>query len=119
MISNFIGWLVVGFIMIYALQKTDVLLHGSKDITGHAYSWRYLIGPCLYLGVIVFNLSITFYIGERGLGWAGIFITLLPALLVFSITRMKLSQGNMDGALAAHLYDFPRAIIPALGRKVE
>jgi putative membrane protein len=111
-ISNFIGWLVVGFLMIYALQKIDSHLYKGTDWFGYKYPWRYIIGPGLYLGVIIFNLSITFYIREYNLGWVGIFIVLLPSFFIYSIIKLKLSHKNLDETLKAHLSDFPQAVIP-------
>jgi putative membrane protein len=112
-ISNFIGWFVVGFLLIYALQKIDSYLHGKnvKDYFGYRYPWRYLIGPTLYFIVLVFNISVTFFIREFNLGWAGIFIVLLPSFLFFSIIKLRLSSRDFDKALEAHLKDFPQAII--------
>jgi uncharacterized membrane protein len=111
-ISNFIGWFVVGFLMIYILQKIDSHLHKVSDWSGYRYPWRYIIGPGLYLGVIIFNLAVTFYIREDNLGWVDIFIILLPSFLIYSIMKLKFSHKNLDGALKAHLSDFPRAVIP-------
>jgi uncharacterized membrane protein len=117
-ISNFIGWLIVGFLLVYALQKIDRYLDtkGIKDYHGHRYSWRHLIGPSLYIGVLVFNLAITFSIREYTLGWAGVFIILLPAVLLFSIMKLKVLH-EPSGALEAHLADFPNAIIPESVRR--
>jgi len=109
-ISNFIGWFLVGYAMIYALQKTDTFLFRGKDISGHKYHWRHLAGPALYLCVLVFNLSITFSIHEYTLAWAGVFIFLLPLVLLFSMIRLKLSLGIPDNAIEAHIRDFPQAI---------
>ena len=113
-ISNFAGWLLVGFLMISALQKIDNCLHrrGTADHAGYNYPWRYLVGPLLYYGVLIFNLSVTFAIGEYTLGWAGIFIVLLPSLLIYSIIKAKLSAGDIRHDLDAHLTDFPLAAIP-------
>jgi|SRR5208283_1381200 len=112
-ISNFTGWLLVGFLMISALQRIDYSLHRAhtSDHAGYHYPWRYLIGPILYYGVLIFNLSVTFMIGEYTLGWAGIFIVLLPTLLIYSIIATKLSAGNTQKYLNAHLSDFPLAAI--------
>lgn len=110
-ISNFIGWLLIGFVLIYVLQKIDNRLQKGKDWYGYKYPWRYLIGPCLYISVILFNLSVTFYIREYALGWADIFIILLPSFLVYLIMKSKLSKRNPDEILA-HISDFPRAVIP-------
>jgi hypothetical protein len=106
-VSNFIGWLVVGFLLIYALQKIDHRLHAMKDWFGSRYPWRYAIGPCLYCGVVFFNLAVTFYIGEYNLGLVDVFIILLPAFLLYSLMRSKLSAQSADDALRAHISDFP------------
>lgn len=112
-ISNFAGWLIVGYCMIYALQKIDDYLNrsGAKDFTGYRCDWRHLIGPGLYAGVLAFNLSITFAVREYTSGWAGIFIVLLPSALVYWITKNKLASGDNTDALDAHLRDFPPASI--------
>lgn len=112
-LSNFIGWFLVGFIMIYALQKIDRYLRKreSRDFAGYQYRWRYTIGPALYFGVLVFNISMTFYIKEYMLGWVGLFIVLLSAFLSFTLRRFKLSPKDREQALAAHLEDFPQAVI--------
>ncbi len=111
-ISNFLGWLVVGFVMIYALQKIDGLLRGSADCYGHSCAWRYMIGPGLYFGVVAFNLSVTFAIGEYHLGWTGLFIFLLPVLLLYAVIRLKRSAGEVSSAVQAHLTDFPKTVLP-------
>jgi uncharacterized membrane protein len=113
-ISNFAGWLVVGFLMIAALQKIDLWLRlrNASDVHGQRYPWRYLIGPGLYSGVLVFQLLITFSIKEYMMGWVGIFIVLLPVVLVYTITRIKLAAGSDEKARETHLRDFPQALIP-------
>jgi uncharacterized membrane protein len=111
-ISNFIGWFVVGFLMIYVLQKIDSRLYKVSDWSGYRYPYRYIIGPCLYLGVIIFNLAVTFYIQEYTLGWVDVFIILLPSFLIYSGMKFKLSHKNPDKVLKAHLSDFPQAVIP-------
>jgi uncharacterized membrane protein len=112
-LSNFIGWFLVGFIMIYALQKIDWYLQKkeARDFAGYQYPWRHLIGPVLYVGVLVFNLSMTFFIKEYMLGWVGIFIFLLPAFLIYALIKSRPSSEGADKALSAHLNDFPQAVI--------
>jgi putative membrane protein len=114
-ISNFAGWLMVGFLMISALQQIDSYLQRKnvKDYAGYACSWRHLTGPLLYLGVLMFNLCVTFAIGDHHLGWTGIFIVLLPLVLIFSIVKLKRSFHESGRALRAHLEDFPGAVIPS------
>ncbi len=112
-LSNFLGWFVVGFSMIYFLQKIDwhLLRKGVPDFIGYKYPWRFLIGPILYCCVLVFNLSVTFFVGEHMLGWAGIFIVLLPLYLTYVIVKDKISQKNIETEVAEHYRDFPQAMI--------
>ena len=113
-ISNFIGWFVVGFLLSHALQLIDRLLSARrvKDLSGATCAWRYLPGPALYLGIIIFNLSVTFLIGERNLLWAGILIVLLPVVLCVSLMKTRLHGVAPDKAIVAHLEDFPGAVVP-------
>jgi uncharacterized membrane protein len=112
-LSNFCGWFVTGFFMIYAFQKIDSWLHRTNvpDRYGYQYPWRYLVGPVLYSVVLVFNISVTFLIGEQMLGWVGIFIMLLPMMLVYAVVRIRLSPEGPLNKLDAHLRDFPGAAI--------
>jgi uncharacterized membrane protein len=113
-ISNFAGWFAVGFVLVYVLQKIDTLLANkkSRDLAGYRFPSRYLIGPALYLGIVIFNLSVTFFIQEYTLGWAGVFILVLPAALLGAMMKLKRREGARESAVAAHLRDFPGAVIP-------
>jgi putative membrane protein len=117
-ISNFAGWLVVGFLMIGALQIIDNYLYrsGASDYTGYRYPLRYLVGPVLYAGVLVFNISVTFAIREYMLGWVDLFIVLLPSALIYCMIKTKLSAGDTEQALTAHLLDFPSASVNLMGK---
>jgi putative membrane protein len=76
-LSNFAGWLLVGIIMIFLLQRLERwsprswLSCGQCRFPGAAY-----LGAGLYAGVLLFNLILTFYIGETLLSLVGIFIYL-------------------------------------------
>jgi putative membrane protein len=82
-LSNFLGWFVIGMIMTALLQALEGwspqagwLIWGQRRFAGAAY-----LGAGLYLGVLGFNLSLTFYIGETLLGLVGVFIYLPVAAL--------------------------------------
>ena len=65
-----------------------------------------LLGPLLYVGVLAFNLAVTFWIGEYFLGIVGCIILFFPALLVLFFTRYK--QANLSPSqIAQHARDFP------------
>lgn len=112
-ISNFIGWFVVGFALIFTLQRIDRHLGYGKDIAGYHFFWRYMVGPALYFSVLAFNLYITFFVGEYAMGWAGIFIVFCPTVLLLHFTQMKLSRQDNE-CLAAHLNDFPMVKMPGI-----
>jgi uncharacterized membrane protein len=77
-LSNFAGWFLVAFIMTRLLQFLIARLPaplrwnpGRRPIPFQAF-----LGPGLYLGILAFNLFMTFWIGEYTLAWAGVFIYL-------------------------------------------
>jgi putative membrane protein len=77
-LSNFAGWFLVALILILALQYL-----ASAPAPAHIRDWgrrtfpcQALLGPALYLGILGFNLGMTFLIGETRLEWAGVFIFL-------------------------------------------
>lgn len=113
-ISNFTGWFMVGFLMIYALQLIDAYLDRGKikDYAGYQYPWRYLVGPGLYAGVVVFNLCIAFAIHDHQLAWTGVFVILLPLVLLSFMLKLKRTLPDGGAALKGHLADFPMAAVP-------
>ncbi len=123
-ISNFIGWAAVGYLMAWAFQALDIFLHRGPilrrtptwDVYGRGLPWRFLIGPALYLSVLLFNLSITFYIGEYNIGWAGVFITLPIAWLLFLLVKFQMKNAD-DEAVRAHLLDFPGSLTGILAAR--
>jgi uncharacterized membrane protein len=77
-LSNFGGWFLVALGLIRVLQllaagvpSSPCWNWGRRDFPSQA-----LLGPALYLGILGFNLTMTFVIGEICLGWVGIFIYL-------------------------------------------
>jgi putative membrane protein len=81
-ISNFLGWSMVGLVSLTVFKAVDGSMTPSEE--QHAYlrnSWLKILGGIvLYYGVLVFNLSITFKIGEPLLGTVGVFVH-LPVLI--------------------------------------
>jgi putative membrane protein len=77
-LANFGGWLLVALVLIRMLQYLATRLPvGSRWDRGRRRSaGQGLLGPLFYLGILAFNLAMTFFIGEACLGWAGVFIYL-------------------------------------------
>lgn len=77
-LANFGGWLLVSLVLIRILQSLATRLPPSPrwDWGRRRFPSQALLGPALYLGILGFNLTMTFLIGETCLGWVGIFICL-------------------------------------------
>jgi uncharacterized membrane protein len=77
-LSNFGGWFLVALVLIRVLQSL-----ATGPAPSRFWNWgrrpfpsQALLGSGLYLGILAFNLAMTFWIGEPCLGWVGIFIYL-------------------------------------------
>ena len=77
-LCNFAGWFLVALVLIRMLQYLATRIPSSPrwDWGRRRFPSQALLGPGLYLGVLGFNLAMTFLIGETCLGWVGIFIYL-------------------------------------------
>ncbi|WP_243370612.1 carotenoid biosynthesis protein [Geotalea sp. SG265] len=106
--SNYAGWFLVSMVMIFALQRIDARTGapGKKPKGACALPFRSLYGPVLYLSVIVFNLTITFLIGERLMAMTGIFIFTLP-IAISAVLIAHRANRYTDEELAEHLADYP------------
>ncbi len=86
-ISNFLGWALVAFTIIFLFQKFDSFLHRRGKIIP-IQNWQGLrgwLGVALYLGVYLFNWSITIYLKEWNLVIAD--LILLSPLLVALVRK--------------------------------
>jgi putative membrane protein len=115
--SNYWGWWLVGGVMIFALQRLEAWgSRGKEKPAGVAnFPCRSLLGPLIYLGVLVFNITIAFIIGERLVGLTAIFIFVLP-IAITTILLVRRTNHYAKDELAEHLRDFPWS--PASGRKL-
>lgn len=107
-LSNFAGWLLVGLAMVAALQLLDRLPRlepGRRSRLG-SIPWVRLLGSVLYVSVLAFNLTVTFWIGETFMGMVGCLILFFPSLLVCFFTCYK-QQHLTPAQLEDHCRDFP------------
>jgi len=79
---NFAGWAVVGLTALSAYYYIDRRLPPLSSGAGPAMTTYLLLGCALYYGVLVFNLAITFWIGENLLGLVGMMIYLPITILL-------------------------------------
>jgi uncharacterized membrane protein len=82
--ANYVGWAVVGLISLaiyFPLERRLPALSLPPSITP-----RLLLGVGLYYGVLAFNLSVTFWIGESFMGMSGLLMHLpVITLLMFRL----------------------------------
>jgi uncharacterized membrane protein len=86
---NFGGWFLVAMVLIRVLQFLIIRAPSRRfwDWGRLSFPSQPLLGPAFYLGILGFNLAMTFMIGETCLGWVGIFIYVpFLALLVLKLT---------------------------------
>jgi uncharacterized membrane protein len=108
-LSNFAGWAIVGTLTILLFQGIDrwLVKRGWESNAGVRHvPAKALWGPALYYMLLLFNLTITFAIGEPLLGWVGIFI-FTPLTVVLLTLLVKPANQATAGEVAAHLHDFP------------
>jgi len=82
-LTNFLGWGVVGFVVIALFQQLDRVLRAERT-SGRGVRPIFL-GAALYFLILVFNLGMTFAIGEYLLGTVGILLY-VPIIWLF-LTR--------------------------------
>jgi uncharacterized membrane protein len=85
-LTNFAGWFLVGTAILSSFSWLNRRLEGKLPFAKRDVPYQALLGPGLYLGVLIFNLAVTFYIGEFLMGLSGtlIFLSIL-ALLLYKI----------------------------------
>src|SRR6266705_549370 len=78
-IANYIGWGVVGFVAVGLYRLVEGRLPAEPQADG---SPALQIGCALYYAVLVFNLAVTFWIGEPLIGTTGVLMYLPITALV-------------------------------------
>ncbi|MFQ5931252.1 MAG: carotenoid biosynthesis protein [Nitrospiraceae bacterium] len=87
-IANFIGWAVVGLIALLVYFSLDQRL-SPLDLSRRATaSGGILLGCGLYYSVLLFNLAVTFWIGEPLLGLTGVLLY-LPVTALFLLRLLN------------------------------
>ena len=108
-LSNYAGWFLVAAATIAVYQLLDRRAGWSQAGIRHV---RYggLLEPLLYLGVLGFNLGLTFWIGERLLGLLGCMLV-APVVVLFLAHPLN-PMRRADGAdVLRHQRDFPGSAI--------
>ncbi|NMC73482.1 MAG: carotenoid biosynthesis protein [Geobacteraceae bacterium] len=115
-LSNYIGWLTVSFLLVFALQRIDAAVGKRVERPAGIVNlpFRSLLGPVLYLSVLVFNYAVTIRIGENLMALTGILMFTLPVVIVTVLVVRRTNRYSRE-ELAEHLRDYPYS--PVAGKK--
>jgi len=104
-LENFIGWGVVGAIALSGYVAVDRRLARASPVPSERtldVTMNVLLGCGLYYAVLLFNLAITFWIGEYLLGVAGIVIFLpITTLAILRFFKRQATSAGERGRLGA------------------
>jgi putative membrane protein len=113
-LSNYAGWFLVALAAIAVLQALD--RRSAWPATGVRHvPYAGLLEPALYLGIVVFNLAITLWIGERLLALLGALLY-APVVVLFLAHPLNPMRRAGSAELARHRRDFPASPLVATGR---
>ncbi len=87
-LANFVGWAVVGLLSFGLYRWLERGSYSSDPVPRTVVGRELLLGVGAYYGVLIFNLSVTFWIGEVLMGIVGCFIFLpLTSVLLVILCR--------------------------------
>jgi len=85
-LTNFLGWFVVGGLSMMGYRIVNFGWTSMPSRPSPITTGDLLLGCGLYYAVLIFNLAVTFWIGELFLGLTGLFIYLpLTVLMIWKI----------------------------------
>jgi putative membrane protein len=105
-LSNYWGWLLTSLLLMGAFQLIDTRRHADAPKGVCNIPFRSLMGPVLYLSVLLFNLGVTIWIGEYFMAVTGILMCTLPVLMVVMGGLRKVNRYSPE-ELREHLADYP------------
>jgi putative membrane protein len=104
-LSNYWGWLFTSFLLVGAFQLIDARRSVEPPKGVCNLPFRSLLGPGLYLSVLLFNLGVTFWIGENFMALAGILMYTLPILMTVILALRRVNRYTKD-ELGEHIKDY-------------
>ena len=94
-LTNFAGWVFVAGVALSLFALLDRWLDSKTPFyPRYQLPAQALLGPGIYFGVLIFNLAVTFYIGEMLLGVLGTLISLGIFVLTFFRVKRATSYGG-------------------------
>ena len=105
-LSNYGGWLLTSLLLVAAFQVIDArrLADAPKGVCDLPF--RALLGPVLYLSVLLFNIGVTLWVGERFMALCGMLMFALPILIVSILAFRRVNRYSRE-ELEEHVRDYP------------
>jgi putative membrane protein len=106
-LSNFVGWFVVGAVTTRIFQGWERRYGPRHPRTGARHvPFSALVEPLVYVGILAFNLALTFWIGETVLAVVGIMMY-VPIVVLFVLHVFDPRRRATSADVAAHVRDHP------------
>ena len=105
-LSNYGGWFLTSLLLVGAFQLVDARRLDTAPKGVCNLPFRSLLGPVLYLSVLLFNWGVTIWIGETFMALCGILMYTLPILLVVTSALRRVNRYSEE-ELGEHLRDYP------------
>ncbi len=111
-LSNFAGWFLVGAttIRIFQILERRRGLATVRPAGVRHVRYAGLIEPLLYVGILAFNLGLTFWIGEPLLGTVGV-LMFLPIIALMTAIVLDPKRRATRADVVAHQRDFPASAV--------
>jgi uncharacterized membrane protein len=105
-LSNYWGWLLTSLCLVAVFQVIDArrLDDAPKGVCNLPF--RALLGPILYLSVLIFDITMTFLIGERFMALCGILMYSLPLVIVITLALRRVNRYTKE-EFGEHVRDYP------------
>src|SRR6266850_3527719 len=113
-LSNYAGWFLVALVTLAVFQLLERRTAWPTAGIRHV-PYAGLLEPALYLGIVVFNLAITFWIGEPLLALLGCLLY-APVVVLFLTHPLNPMRRAGSAELARHRQDFPASPLVLAGR---
>jgi uncharacterized membrane protein len=104
-LSNYAGWFLVALVTIAIFQRVERWT-GWPSAGVRRLRYGGLLEPLVYLGIVVFNLTLTFWIGESLLGLVGCML-FAPVVLLGLAHPLNPMRHAGSAEIALHCRDYP------------
>lgn len=108
-LSNYAGWLITSFALVAAFQIIDRKREEETPAGVFHMPFRSMLGPVLYISVLLFNWGVTLWLGEKLMAMTGIFIFTLPIVIVIVLAMARVNNYREE-ELREHMRDYPWSV---------